>query len=101
MLFTLFQERVVFLVAALVFPNPTFGELARLNIFQRGLHPLLHAGVDDFGTDADVAPLGSFGDGETHAADPGFVPEVDDELTLMATFEESNFRVVTAFVTTS
>src|SRR5271168_2422181 len=56
-----FHQRVVFFVAAFVFGHPAFGEFAGLNIFQRGLHPSLHAGVNDFWPDGNVAPLGGFG----------------------------------------
>ena len=53
--FALLQQRVVAFVAGLVFLDPAFGEPAGLNILQRPLHPLLHAGVNDLRPDRHVA----------------------------------------------
>src|SRR4051812_15902932 len=73
MLFTGLEQRVVFFVATLVFGDPSFGEFAALNFFERFLHALLHAGINDFWTNADVAPLRSFRNRKTHAANASFV----------------------------
>ena len=92
-----FEEGVVFFVAAVVFGDPGLGEFAGLDVIEGGFHAFLDGGVNDFGADADVAPLGGFGDGEAHAADAGFVHEVDDEFQFVQAFEVGHFGLVTGF----
>ena len=97
MRFAFFEQRVVAFVAAFVFVHPVFRELAGLNIFQRRRHALLHAGINNFWTDADVAPLGGFGNREPHAADAGFVHQIGDEFQFMQALEVGHLRRVAGF----
>src|SRR3954463_5329843 len=97
MLLAFFQQGVVLLVAALVLGDPAFGEFAGLNVFERRLHTLFDAGIHDFRPDTDIAPLGSFGNRKAHAADSGFVYQINDELKFMQTFEVRHLWLVAGF----
>lgn len=97
MIRALLEQCVVFLVTALVFLDPLAGELAGLDVLERGFHPLFHAGVDDLWTNADIAPLGRLGDGEAHATDAGFVHQVTDQLQLVQALEVGHLGRVTRF----
>jgi hypothetical protein len=93
-LLAFFEELVEGLVTGFGFFDPLFGKFAVLDFLQCGFHALLDAGVNDLGSDFDVAPFGGFGDGETHAGDAGFVHEVHDELELMEALEVGHLRGV-------
>jgi hypothetical protein len=58
------SRRCIFCSRRCIRLDPAFGKLAGLNVLERGFHPFLHAGVNDFRADADVAPLGGFGNGK-------------------------------------
>ena len=95
--FALLQQRVVAFVAGLVFLDPAFGEPAGLNILQRPLHPLLHAGVNDLRPDRHVAPLGRFGNRETHTADARFIHQINNQFQLVQALEIGHLRLVPGF----
>src|SRR5256885_106224 len=64
---------------------------------EHGFHPLLDTGVDDFWTDRDVAPFSGFGNGKPHAADAGFVHQIDNEFQFVQAFEVGHLRLITRF----
>src|SRR5260221_4446031 len=97
MLLALLEQGAVMLVAALIFFNPAFGEFAALHVLQGRLHPLFHAGINNLGANGDIAPFGGFRDGKAHAADAGFVHQINDEFQFMEAFKIDHLRLVTGF----
>ena len=90
-------DGVELLVATCVFSDPLLGKLAGLDLLELLLHALLHRGINDLRTNADVAPFGGFRNRETHARDALLVHQVDDELELVQALEISHFRLITGF----
>ena len=92
-----FEQGIVALVTAFVFGDPALGKLAGLNVFERDPHAFFHAGINDLRANRHIAPLRRFGNGETHAADTGFIHQISDELHFMKTLEVGHLRRVTGF----
>jgi len=91
-----FEERVILLLATFGFRYPILGELTGLNVLEGALHALLHGGVDDLRADNDVPVLRGLGDREAHAADPGLIDHVDDQLKLVQNLEIGHLGLVSS-----
>lgn len=86
------EKSAVIGLAGRVFSSPPLNEFARLDILESFLHALLDAPINDLWSDADIAPLGRLGNREAHAANAGFVDQVNDELHFMHALEVGHLR---------